>query len=124
MNDLIAENVGNPLRGFGPLGLEGRMAESGGGIFSQFITTIIGLLTVIAIIWFIFLLVTGAIGVMTAGGDKNALESARKRLTNAIIGLVVLIAALFILVLIAYLIGLDMNTILSPERFLEQVWGS
>ena len=122
MNNLISEDIGNPLRGIGPLGLENDEPWRSGILFSKFISTTIGIVTVVAIIWFIFLLITGAIGFMTAGGDKNAVETARKRLTNAIIGLVILIASLFVLVLIAYLIGLDMTTILSPNEFLERIW--
>ena len=63
-------------------------------------------MTIIAIIWFAFVLITGAIGMMGAGGDKQAMESARKRITSGLIGLVVVIAAIFILDLVGTLFGI------------------
>jgi hypothetical protein len=86
--------------GFGPLG---KPEGSGINIFATFISSAIGLMTIIAIIWFIFLLITGAYGIMSAGSDKAQLEAARKRITNGIIGIVVIIAAIFILDLIGFL---------------------
>lgn len=90
------------FKGFGPLG---NVEGSGIGTFSRFISSAIGLMTIIAVIWFVFTLITGAIGIMTAGGDKAAMESSRKRITSGIIGLVVVIAAIFILDLIGFLLG-------------------
>jgi hypothetical protein len=123
MKNLISQSIGQPLKGLGPLGLEGFDASSAGDKFSKFISTAIGLMTLIAFIWFLFLLITGAIGYMTAGGDKNAVQAAGKRFSNAIVGVVVLIAAIFILVLIGYLMGLDMRQVLDPGLFLSNVWG-
>lgn len=93
------------FKGFGPLG---NVASSTEAIktFSKFISSTIGIMTIIAIIWFVFLLITGAIAWMSAGGDKNALEAAKKRITTGLIGLVVLIAAIFIIDLIGSLIGI------------------
>jgi uncharacterized membrane protein len=82
------------FKGFGPLG---NPEGSGIGAFSNFISSTIGLMTIIAIIWFVFVLIGGAIGMISSGGDKAQLESARKRITSGLIGLVVVIAATFIL---------------------------
>ena len=91
------------LKGFGPLG---NPEGSGINLFSKFISTTIGLMTIVAIIWFTFILISGAIGMMGAGGDKQAMESARKRITSGLIGLVVVIAAIFILDLVGTLFGI------------------
>lgn len=101
------------FKGIGPLG-----NPTGSGIetFTKFISSTIGLLTVIAIIWFIFTLITGAIAMMTAGSDKASLESARKKITTGLIGLVVTIAAIFLIDLIGYLIGIP-NILNLPELF-------
>lgn len=95
--------LGPGFSGFGPLG-----NPKGTGIetFSNFLSSVIGLMTIIAIIWFVFVFITGAIGMITAGSDKAALESARKRITTGLIGLVVVIAAIFILDLVGTLIGI------------------
>lgn len=105
MKSLAASLDFGSLSGFGPLGLEGRDASGALGIFSNFISSAIGLMTIIAIIWFVFTFITGAISMIGAGGDKAAVENARKRITNGLIGLVVTIIAVFIINLIGYLLG-------------------
>lgn len=100
----IAPNGG--FTGFGKLGLQGSSATNADITFSNFISSAIGLMTIIAIIWFVFTFLIGAFGIMTAGGDKGALESARKKIMNGLIGLVVVIAAIFVIKLIGYLIGI------------------
>jgi hypothetical protein len=106
-----------PLRGFGTLGLEGQTEASGAiGIFTKFLSSTIGLITIIAIIWFVFIFFTGAISWITAGGDKAALESARKKITSGLIGLVVTVAAIFIIQLVGTLIGIP-NILRLPELF-------
>lgn len=110
MTNLIAQSsipLAPPggFKGFGPLG----NVESGEGAvstFSKFISSTIGLITVVAILLFIFVFITGAIGIITAGGDKAALETAKKRLTNGLVGFVVTIASIFVIKLIGYLIGI------------------
>lgn len=89
--------------GFGPLGEPG---ESGINLFGDVISRAIGVMTIIAVIWFIFVLISGAIGIMSAGGDKQALETSRKRITSGLIGLFVIIAAVFILSLLGFLIDI------------------
>ena len=107
------------FRGIGPLGLEGRRSFEGALIFNVFISSIIGLLTIIASIWFIFLLFTGAYGIMTAGGDKTAIETARKRITNGIVGFIIVIAAVFIIRFIGALLGL--KDILNPAYLIDVI---
>lgn len=99
-NIQIAPN--NGFTGFGPLGTN---VGNGIGTFTNFVSTTIGLMTIIAIVWFIFTFILGAIGIISSGGDKNALESAKKKITTSLIGLVVVIVAVFIIDLIGYLLG-------------------
>jgi len=108
--------LGNPLRGIGPLG---NPADTGIAEFNKFVSTAIGLMTIIAIIWFVFKFIGGAIGIISSGGDKAALESARKNITTGIVGLVVVIAALFILDLIGNLIGIP--NILNLVDLFQQI---
>lgn len=109
MKSLLAQTEvfkGEPFRGFGKLGLEGESGEGAIETFAKFISSTIGLLTIIAIIWFIFVLFTGAMGMIGAGGDKAALESSRKRITTGLVGLVVVILGIFIIDLVGTLIGI------------------
>lgn len=96
----------NGFKGFGKLGLEGENAKTSPLIFTQFISSAIGLITVIAIIWFIFTFLIGAIGFISSGGDKNTIESSKKKIASGLIGLVVTVLAIFIIKLIGRLIGL------------------
>ena len=117
MNNLIAqasENLGSPLKGIGPFGLEGADASTRPTTFQSILSSIVGIITIIGFIWFVILVITGAIGIMTAGGDKQGLESARKKLTSGLIGLVVLIAAIFIVGLIGTIIGVP-NLLNIPD---------
>jgi hypothetical protein len=92
--------------GFGKLGNVGSQEEAL-STFSKFISSTIGIMTIIAIIWFVFIFITGAIAWMGAGGDKNALETAKKRITTGIIGLAITIIAVFIISLIGRLLGIE-----------------
>jgi len=107
---------GEGYRGFGPLGLEGGTG-SAISTFGNFISTIIGVITVVAIIWFVFTLFLGALGLITSGGDKTAAESSRKKIFNGLIGLVVVIAGIFIIDLAGNIFGipniLDIGALIS-----------
>ena len=105
MKNLLAQKeipLGSPLEGIGTLGKPGE----GLPLFTKFISNAIGLMTIVAVIWFIFILISGAIGIMGAGGDKAALESSRKRITSGLVGLVVVILGIFIVDLVGTLIGI------------------
>ena len=83
--------------------------------FNSVISMIIGLLTVIAGLWFIFQFITGAIEWLSGGGDKAKIEGAQRKITNSIIALIIVVIAIFLIDLIGSLIGLD---ILSPADFI------
>jgi len=107
------------FRGKGPLGLEGDVAENAPGIFNKLLSTTIGIITVVAFIWFTFLFITGAVSVMTAGGDKAAVEAAKKKLTSGVLGLVIVIAGIFLVELIGSLLGIE--NILNPAAVIRDI---
>ena len=82
-------------KGFGALGLEG--SNSADSVFTTFISSAIGLISIIAIIWFVIIIVTSGISYMSAGADQKSAESARKRISNGLIGLLITIFGIFIL---------------------------
>jgi len=61
---------GQGFSGFGPLGLEGKSANEAPSLFASFISSAVGVITLIGIIWFVFILIMGAVGIITSGGDK------------------------------------------------------
>jgi hypothetical protein len=93
-------------KGFGPLGLIDKSPTEGGSIFTTFLSSAIGLISLIGVIWFVFTLILGGVGMITSGGDKQASESARKKITSGLIGLVVIIAGLFLIDFIGTLFGI------------------
>jgi hypothetical protein len=97
-----------PDNGFTGIGTLGTPTGNGVTQFSKFISMAIGVMTIVAFIWFIFVLITGAIGIIGSGGDKQSLETAKKKITTGIIGLVVTIAAVFIISLIGTILGIDL----------------
>lgn len=107
------------FKGFGPLGLEGENSFNSDVIFSKFISTTIGIISIVGILWFIFILILGGIGIMTAGSDKQALENARKRIINGLIGLVVIVSGLFIIRLVGMILGID--NILNPVYLINLI---
>lgn len=70
------------------------------------IENIFGLVIRLAGILAFIMLLLGGFRYLTSGGDAKAAESARKTLTYAILGLVLIIAAWFILKFIAEFTGL------------------
>lgn len=110
MKNLLADISIAPSGGFvgpgkGPLD---NPIGSGGAVtvFSRFISGVVGVLTIVAIIWAVFSIITGAISIISSGGDKQALETARGRITMGIIGLVVVLVALLIIQIVGYFLGL------------------
>jgi len=121
MTNFLTQNeipLGDPLQGIGSLGLEGGGGE-GLPLFNKFLSSAIGIMTIIAFIWFTFKLILGAISIMGAGSDKTALENARKDITTSIVGLVAVVAAVFIIDLIGKILGIE--NILNPAELLSKI---
>lgn len=73
-----------------------------------------GLITfgfVVGGIAFLFMLILGGIQWITSGGDKIQAESARRRITNALVGIVVLFSLFAILNFVGCFFGIDFRTI-------------
>lgn len=103
----IPLSPGGGFRGQGPLGLEGKDATAGPLVFNTAISTTIGVMTVVAAIWFVFQFIGGAISIIASGGDKQKLAEARQKMFTSIIGIAVVVSALFIIDIVGKLIGLE-----------------
>lgn len=116
-NNLISEIKLYPGEGFEGPGSMGKPTGNGVSGLASIISRAIGIMTIVAIIWFVFTFVLGVIGIIGSGGDKQALESARKKITTGAIGLLVVILALVIISLIGRFVGisniLDINTLFN-----------
>ena len=76
-----------------------------GGTVEKLMSNIVGFLTLGAILWFVIMIIIGAYGWISAGGDAKAVEAAQKRISNSIVGLVVVFISLAFLTVLGYLLG-------------------
>lgn len=83
------------------------------------ISSVIGIMTVAAGIWFILIFLTGGFYWITSSGDKAKLHEARERITNAIIGLIIVVAGWSILALTGQFFGYDI-VVSDPGKLIEQ----
>lgn len=81
--------------------------ETGAGFITEGISRAVGMFLVIGSVIFFFVMAIGAIQWIVSGGDKAAVESAKSKLSNAIIGLVVLFSLFAIAKLIEWFTGVD-----------------
>lgn len=79
------------------------------------VSTIVGVMTVVAAIWFIFQFITAGYQWISSGGDKTNLQQARDKITNSMIGLIIVVSAWIIIGVIGKIVGLD---ILNPGQIL------
>ena len=104
-------------KGFGPFANISDLATAT-GYFTKIVSNIIGVMTIAGGIWFIFQFIIGGYGWLTAGGDKAGVQAAQSRITNAFIGLTVVVAAYAIIWIIGELLGFD---ILHPGDLIELI---
>jgi hypothetical protein len=109
---LASTGSGTPLgeiRGLGRLGFEtGKITkETAFQLLNEVISVIVGLLTVIAGIWFIFQIIIAGYQWLSSGGDKASVAAARDKLTYSVIGLVIVVMAFAIVSIIGTIFGID-----------------
>lgn len=89
----------------------GPQFETGISFFQKFVPSLIGLGLVIGVIIFTFIMLIGGIQWIVSGGDKAAVESASGKVTNAIVGLLILFALFAILKLLETFFGINILTL-------------
>jgi len=103
----LALNLGN-LKGLGPLGnFSVSNADPGSSLLAKTLSLTIGILTLVAFFWFMFILITGGLAWLSSGGDKAKVQEAQKRITNGFIGLIIVLISYFIIKLIGYILKID-----------------
>jgi hypothetical protein len=111
---------GEGLGPFGNLGKGAGGATAGLSGIAAAISGVIGIMTIAAGIWFLFQFMTGALGWLSSGGDKAKLEGARQRITNALIGLVIVVAGWSILAIASQFFGVDF-LLENPATLINQL---
>lgn len=94
----MAESTFSPTTVGGPLNLQGA-SSFGFNSLPQAINTIISVIFFVAALAAFFFILWGAVQYITAGDDAGKTENARKRITNAVVGLI-LVALVYVIWLI------------------------
>ncbi len=78
--------------------------------FGNLIARVMNIVMAAALLLVLFYLVTGAVDWISSAGEKSKTEAARNKMTNAIIGIIVLSATLAIFKFVQYLLGVEIIT--------------
>lgn len=105
MRLLAQEPVTNPALG------PALRAKTGEEFFQSLVPNLIGLSFVIGSLIFFFVMVIGAIQWIISGGDKAAIEGARSKVANAVIGFAILLTLFAIVKVIEGFFGINILTI-------------
>ncbi|MEK7550970.1 MAG: hypothetical protein AAB535_04295 [Patescibacteria group bacterium] len=89
----------------------GLQGKTGPGFFAALLPSLVGLGLLIGAIVFFFVLLMGSIQWITSGGDKQALEGARSKLTNGLMGLVILFATFAVIQFIEFFFDINILTL-------------
>lgn len=89
-----------------------------GGVLEKVFTNLLGVFTIIAGLMLIIYFVLGAISWITAGGDTEKVQKAQKQITNAVLGLVLVVLAYSIVFILGKVLGLE---ILDPAGEIEKL---
>lgn len=89
-------------------------ANSGGKALGGLISNLVGALFIAGFLLTFMELLMGGISWITAGGDKQKLETARDKITNAIIGLIIVGATYALMTLIGRFFGMDITSLAIP----------
>lgn len=113
MNNTLLAGAGNPFTGTLTNPALGNDLNTKLGIgtdvnfLSGLISKGVGIIFIIGTVGFFFMLVSGAVSWILSGGDKAHVESAKGRITNAFLGLILLFASIAIVKLIEFFFGID-----------------
>lgn len=77
------------------------------GSFPELVNAIMNIVLTVGIIAVLFYLIWGGLEYITSGGDKSKTESARNKITSAIIGLIILISAWAIIMFVQQLLDIS-----------------
>ncbi|MCL5433144.1 MAG: pilin [Patescibacteria group bacterium] len=93
------------IPGFDEIEPPGNMPDKGTETLQQVIPNVIIILIIVSIILTLVFILWGGIQWTTSQGNKEALQKARQKITFAIIGLVVVLLAFFIISFVGNLFG-------------------
>lgn len=89
--------------------------KSGIEFFQDLVPSLVGLAFVIGTLVFFFIMIIGAVQWISSGGDKTAIEGARGKIANALVGVVILFGLFALLKVLEDFFGIHILTLdISP----------
>ena len=108
-----------PTEGFGPWGdIFTQPAGTAAVKFAGISSNLLGVMTIVAGLWFMVNLLAGGYAYLAAGGATEKMKEATQRIGNSLIGLVVVIAAYAVISLVGGLLGFS---ILDFEENIKKI---
>lgn len=104
--------------GLGPFSGIALSQTEAGKRLGEALSSIVGFLTVVAGIFFLFQFVIGALQWISSGGDKAGISSAQNKITHSLTGFIIVAAAIAIITIIGKFLGFD---ILNPAKFIDAI---
>jgi hypothetical protein len=81
------------------------------------LSMVLGFLTIVAVIYFVIQVILAGYAFISGQGDEKKIESARKKLTDGILGLTIVVIALGVSAFLAKLLGIsnvfDLNSFIN-----------
>lgn len=115
MNNLLSGNI--PLYPPSDYSLPGPIGSTppanAPNQLSRILTSAIGILTVVAAIYFLIKVIIGAIGIISSGGDKGKLTEARSSIVNGLIGIIIVVTSTIFVNFVFRLLGIGNILILD-----------
>ena len=106
--DAIQFNIGEAAQNILPYA-DDVVAEGGGGqVVANIISSLLSVALVVGAIALLLFLVWGAIEWITAGGDSGKIEKARTRITQSIVGILVLSSVIAIFMIVQNILGVSL----------------
>jgi len=105
-------------------GPSGYTPSTGAGVsgystaLEKILSNVIGFLTIVGGLTFLFYFLTGAITWITAGGDQTKVEKAKKYMTDAAIGLIIISLSYAISYIVGTILGIE---ILNPANVIKNL---
>ena len=113
-NKLIAASQSFKLEGYTPVSDPVSQVEN-------ILSTVIGFLSIIAVIFFVIQVILAGYAFISGQGDEKKIEAARKKLTDGILGLTIVVIAFGAGAFISKLLGLgnvfDLNSVVNLIKF-------
>lgn len=115
------ENNGTPIGSFETISsnipVPTNIDEAGLNL-ENIVSTIVGFLIILAGLWFFIIFITGGLSYISAGGESGKIEEARKKMTNGVIGVIIVVAAYSVIFIVGKVLGLD---ILNPAKIIKDL---